>query len=434
MVLDPIALWTSSAFRDEVQAWVSAQLAPRGIRLTGDWEQSHVRVWSSAIRFETSEGRVWFKVSGSGTAYEAALVAVLSDLCPGLAPEVLAYDRARAWSLARDGGPMLRSIAAPDALWCYWERLLPRYANAQLALAEKRARLLATEIPDRGPAQLPVELRRLLGELAARPIEDGGLSNEEARTLELLLPAYDDRCAELAASGVPDSLQHDDLHSNNICWPGALDDLSSVRIVDWGDSSVGHPFGTMLATLNSIAFHAGLLHDDRGVIEDPRVLRVRDRLPRAVHRAGQPYGAAALARPGPEHRLRESCAGRGASRAGCAGDHDRRRVPDTRLAAGAPAAVDARGSPRRSRTRSVSLSNGSHQGVGAAQIDKARACRLSTIGASSYGASADLARFDLNEQVPNSVSPGHRTGLPSRREQVIVRHRLGEAEHEYAPA
>ncbi len=281
MVLDPIALWTSSAFRDEVQAWVSAQLAPRGIRLTGDGEQSHVRVWSSAIRFETvseefGEGRVWFKVSGSGTAYEAALVAVLSDLCPGLAPEVLAYDEARAWSLARDGGPVLRSIAAPEAMWGYWGRLLPRYAKAQLALAEKRARLLATEIPDRGPAQLPVELRRLLGELAARPIEHGGLTSEQAGALELLLPAYDDRCAELAASGVPDSLQHDDLHSNNICWPGSLDDLSSVRIVDWGDSSVGHPFGTMLATMNSIAFHAGLLHDDRGVIEDPRVLRVRD--------------------------------------------------------------------------------------------------------------------------------------------------------------
>ncbi|HET6757816.1 MAG TPA: hypothetical protein VFH20_00920, partial [Propionibacteriaceae bacterium] len=42
------------------------------------------------------------------------------------------------------------------------------------------------------------------------------------------------------------------------------------------DSCIGHPFGTMLATLNSIAFHAGLLNDDRGGITDPRVLRVRD--------------------------------------------------------------------------------------------------------------------------------------------------------------
>jgi hypothetical protein len=32
----------------------------------------------------------------------------------------------------------------------------------------------------------------------------------------------------------------------------------------------------MLATLNSIAFHAGLRNDDRGGITDPRVLRIRD--------------------------------------------------------------------------------------------------------------------------------------------------------------
>ena len=107
-----------------------------------------------------------------------------------------------------------------------------------------------------------------------RAIEDGGLTPEQARGLERALPAYDRWCAELAASPIPDSLQHDDLHSNNVCWPGDVDDLSSVRIIDWGDASVGHPFGTMLATLNSIAFHAGALHVDRDM--DPRVLRVRD--------------------------------------------------------------------------------------------------------------------------------------------------------------
>jgi hypothetical protein len=79
----------------------------------------------------------------------------------------------------------------------------------------------------------------------------------------------------LAASPVADTLQHDDLHSNNICCPGEVEDLSSVRIIDWGDASVGQPFGTMLATLNSIAFHAGVLNDD-GRIDDLRVLRTLD--------------------------------------------------------------------------------------------------------------------------------------------------------------
>jgi Phosphotransferase enzyme family len=277
--LDPVALWTSSAFVAEVRVWVAAQLARRGSRLTGEWEQPHVRVWSSTIRFETTEGRVWFKVNGSGTAYEAPLVALLDQLRQGLAPEVLAHDDTRAWSLTRDGGPVLRSIAGPDALWGYWEQMLPRYAEAQLALAGHRLRLLTTGIPDRGPVQLLVEYRRLLDELAARPIEDGGLTREQASALESLLPLYDDRCAELAASPVQDSLQHDDLHSNNVCWPGEADDLSSVRIIDWGDASVGHSFSTMLATLNSIAFHAGLLRDDRQddrQLDDPRLLRILD--------------------------------------------------------------------------------------------------------------------------------------------------------------
>ena len=57
---DPVTLWTSRAFVDEARAWVEAQLAPHGIRLTGQWEQPHVRVWSTTIRFETTEG-----VSGS---------------------------------------------------------------------------------------------------------------------------------------------------------------------------------------------------------------------------------------------------------------------------------------------------------------------------------------------------------------------------------
>jgi hypothetical protein len=166
-------------------------------------------------------------VNGSGTAYEARLVTLLGELYPGLAPEVLAHDEARAWSLTPDAGPVLRSVADPDALWEHWEGLLPRYAETQLALAAQRSRIFATGTPDRRPAQLRVEFRRLLGELAARPIEEGGLTAEQVCALERLLPDYEHWCDELASSPIQDSLQHDDLHSNNVCWPGDANDLSS---------------------------------------------------------------------------------------------------------------------------------------------------------------------------------------------------------------
>jgi hypothetical protein len=149
-------------------------------------------------------------VNGSGTAYEAALVALLGELYPGLAPEVLAHDETRAWSLTRDAGPVLRSVADPDALWAHWERLLPWYAEAQLALATQSSCLLNAGTPDRSPAQLPAEFGRLLSELAARPIEDGGLTAEQVGALARV-PGYENWCAELAASPIPDSLQHDDL-------------------------------------------------------------------------------------------------------------------------------------------------------------------------------------------------------------------------------
>lgn len=196
--LDPVAVWTSSAFIESARSWVAAQLGPGGIRLTGEWQQTHARVWSSTIRFETTEGRIWFKVNGPGTAYEAKLVALLDELCPGLAPQLLGYDDAVAWSTTRDGGPMLRSKTKPDALWGYWERLLPRYGEAQLALAADRSRMLACGAPDRGPVQLRLEFDRLLDKLASQPIEQGGLTRQQAAALERVLPAYEGRCAELA--------------------------------------------------------------------------------------------------------------------------------------------------------------------------------------------------------------------------------------------
>jgi hypothetical protein len=192
MVPDQVALWTSGAFLKEVRAWVAAQLASRGIRLTGDWQQPHVRLWSSTIRFETTEGRFWFKVNGSGTAYEVSLLALLSELSPGLAPEVLAHDRARAWSLSGDAGPVLRSIVGPEEVWEYWKQLLPRYAQTQLDLAAQRSRFVPTGIPDRSPKQLTVEYRRMLSDLAAKRTEEGGLAREQVVALERLLPRYEE--------------------------------------------------------------------------------------------------------------------------------------------------------------------------------------------------------------------------------------------------
>jgi hypothetical protein len=264
--------WTSAGFLEEARAWVAEQLAGHGVRLTGEWAQPHARVWSSAIRFETTDGRVWFKVNGIGTLAEVPLVRLIGELVPGLAPEVLAVDERRGWSLSRDGGPVLREHAPPERLWTEWEGVVARYAEAQIKLSAHRDRVLATGVREVTPATIPAQARRLLAELAATPVPEGGLTPEQADRVTALLPELDGWCATLAGSGVPDSVQHDDLHSANVCWTG---DVASARIIDWGDATWSHPLTTMLATMNSIAHHAGVYADGQPVV-DPRVLRVRD--------------------------------------------------------------------------------------------------------------------------------------------------------------
>jgi hypothetical protein len=250
---------------DLARDWVSSQIALLGGTLTEEGTADRNRAWSHTTLFGTTLGRVWFKANARGTAHEPRLHRLLARLVPDLLPGLLAVDEARSWSLLTDAGPTLRTLAAPDAQLATWEQLLPRYAQAQLTVAAHRDDLVRAGVPERSPTTLPAQAGALVAQLATLAEDRGGLGPDRRAALEARMATYGRWCAELSASGLPDTIQHDDLHSANVCVDGA-----SVRILDWGDASLGHPFGTMLVTLNSLAHHAGL------DLRDPPVLRVRD--------------------------------------------------------------------------------------------------------------------------------------------------------------
>jgi len=262
-----VTAWSSPEFLAQATEWVADAASGAGLALTGEREQPHVRPWSSAVRFGAHGGDLWFKVNARGTRHEGRLVATLGALEPSLVAPVIAVDTDRGWSLTRYAGPVMRSVAPPEGLWDSWETVLVRYAEAQIRLAEHRDALLATGLSEVSPATLPAMLRELVRELAAKAPEEGGLTEAEHEKLLVSFEEYDAWCDELASSRVPSTVQHDDLHSRNICWGGSA---ANARVIDWGDASWGFALGTMLCTLNSIAWHAKCELDDR------RVTRVRD--------------------------------------------------------------------------------------------------------------------------------------------------------------
>jgi len=63
--------------------------------------------------------------------------------------------------------------------------------------------------------------------------------------------------ASLADHGIKESVHHDDLHMANLCSDGG-----QLRIVDWGDSSIAHPFFSLVVTFRFLEEFNHLAPDD----------------------------------------------------------------------------------------------------------------------------------------------------------------------------
>ncbi|WP_211291377.1 phosphotransferase [Micromonospora wenchangensis] len=296
--------WADPQWRATALDWVTGQLDRHGRRVTGPVE-ARQRPWSLVWQVPTDAGPYWFKANNPGTAYEAVLLAELPRHAPGRVLDPVAVDPARGWSLLPHGGPSLRDLAEPDPT--RWADVLAAYADLQRTVAPRADALVALGVPDQRPAALPALLADLLDDRAAlllasehdgtdtrpatggtdtrpapgddgdgdtRPAagvdgdgagsDDGGLDAATYERLRAYLPRFADDCGRLADTGIPASVQHDDLHDGNVF---AAD---GYRFFDWGDASVAHPFGTLLVTLRSVAHTYSLPEGD------PVLLRLRD--------------------------------------------------------------------------------------------------------------------------------------------------------------
>jgi hypothetical protein len=166
----------------------------------------------------------------------------------------------------RDGGERLRELVRSSRDLTHWQSLLPEYAELQLAVAPHLEELLAANIPDERLAVLPGHLQALLDDREACLVgRENGLTEDEHRQLWALVPDFAERCARLAAYGIPETIQHDDLHDGNVF-------VRDERYLffDWGDSCVSHPFQSLVVAMRALAYRLELPPGG------PEILRLRD--------------------------------------------------------------------------------------------------------------------------------------------------------------
>ena len=229
-----------------VEEWIRAQVVP-----TGPLEPHHVRPWATVVRVPVAGGMAWFKACGAVQAFETRLTAQLFSRWPDRVPTVLGCDEDRSWLLLDDAGTSLADMGNSPS---WWLSVLPLYAELQRAEASIASAHLGGGVPNLKVETLAGHYEQLLH--TEVPLDEG-----ETSRLRRFAPRFEQLCADLVAAGIPDTIQHDDLHMHNVY----LRD-EKVRILDWGDACVSHPFASLVATFRFLEERNGLSPDDSWLV------------------------------------------------------------------------------------------------------------------------------------------------------------------------
>jgi hypothetical protein len=129
-----------------------------------------------------------------------------------------------------------------------WNPVISLYAELQVELAHHVEEFIALGVPDCRLAALPAIYARLLADEASLMIDQPkGLTSTEVTALKALTPRFTQICEELAAFGIPASLNHGDFHDGNV-----LRQNGRITFFDWGDAKISHPFVSLRTCFVSI--------------------------------------------------------------------------------------------------------------------------------------------------------------------------------------
>lgn len=215
------------------QPWRHRDWLPAAEAWLGSGPAVQHRVWD--ISCVLRAGDRWLKATVDAPLFapEAAVTVALARLFPGRVPEPLAVDLDRGWLVLADLGPEL-GWGAPLEVRA---EVLRRWSAMQRESVPHVAALRAAGCRDRGLPWLAGAVREWFAVDVLRRFTTAAT----AARLAAAVPRIGTLCTELAAYGLPDTLQHGDLHPANV--------TSGYVVFDWTDAAVGPPFADAIMVL-----------------------------------------------------------------------------------------------------------------------------------------------------------------------------------------
>ncbi len=200
--------------------------------------------WSKVSRFKTSKESVYLKQMAAPFVIEPKILRFMHENFSTAVTEVIAINEQLSCFLMKDAGQVLRDIQKQKfqtQLFCNALKTHAKIQNASIPFVES---FILMGVNDWRLKRLP----GLYKEFVAREdlLEVAGLSKYEIEMLQKLHPQVQNLCEQLSAYNIPETIEHNDFHDNNI-----LIQDNCITINDWGDACVSHPFFSLATALNS---------------------------------------------------------------------------------------------------------------------------------------------------------------------------------------
>jgi hypothetical protein len=219
----------------KARAWAEEYLISNGYEIQGLSKIVREMPWSKIISFPTSKGLIYFKEMAPVFAIEPMLIQFISQHISQNVPAIIAANSKLSCFLMKDAGRNLREHLKHDYQVNLLCDALKIYADIQLLSIVHINALLDRGVLDWRLTKLPglyLELRSQEDSLKA-----DGLTEAEIGILHELYPKVLASCHLLSEYGIPETIEHNDFHDNNI-----LFHKRGIIISDWGDAYLSSIF------------------------------------------------------------------------------------------------------------------------------------------------------------------------------------------------
>lgn len=225
--------------------WAGHELSSLGIQMSSREPRVRTRHWSIVAEMSTINGLVWAKQNAPRFLYEGRLLELLNKNAPEHTVELLALDAQRGYMLSNDAGHALKGQS--ELTFTLWETLIDYYASIQHRMSEHAPEMLAVGVPDLRATQIPSNFRLMLTLLDNDSELRKLISDEELGKLHGLESSVQRWSLQLASSALPATIEHNDLQFGNVFSQDGL------RISDWGDAVLTHPFMCLHAFASNVS-------------------------------------------------------------------------------------------------------------------------------------------------------------------------------------